>query len=202
VPTCAEVGVFGILPGVIGLIQATEALKLILGIGEPLIGRFIIYDALSMTIDEFKIKKNPACPVCSEHPTIDHLIDYDQFCGFPNRSDGRSAAPAEWEISAIDLSARLKDPCAAGVRLVDVREKHEWQFARLPSAESIPLDDLRCRLAELHPDEEIVLYCQKDWRAIAAMEILLANNYHRVSVLRGGLKAWAKEVDPSLPDYW
>jgi sulfur-carrier protein adenylyltransferase/sulfurtransferase len=201
VPSCGEGGVLGVLPGVIGLIQATEAIKVIAGIGQTLSGYLLVYDALTMTFDKIKLKKNPNCVICSDHPTLDHLIDYEAFCGFPGRGAAQ-AEPVEESITPLALAARLKDPAAPRLRLIDVREKHEWEFAHLPGSELMPLDELDARLSELSPDDDIVVYCRTERRVHDALDLLHAFGFNRVRKLAGGIVAWAHDVDPEMPTYW
>jgi sulfur-carrier protein adenylyltransferase/sulfurtransferase len=196
VPSCAEGGVLGVLPGLIGMVQATETLKVLLGLGQTLSGYLMVYDALTMTFEKIQIKKNPKCVICSDHPSLDHLIDYDQFCGFP----GRKVEAEADNVTAVELAARL----AAGgprLRLIDVREPQEWDFAHIAGAELIPFDQLQDRMGELNPEDEIVVYCRHDRRAIDALDLLRAFDFKNVRKLRGGLEAWAREVDPNLPTY-
>ncbi len=195
VPSCAEGGVLGVLPGVIGSIQATEALKLILGQGEPLIGRLVLYDALEMTFDEVRLLKRSDCPVCGTHPTVTELIDYVQFCGL----DPAEALEPVWEITARELAAQLKN----GNRpvLLDVREEHEWEIAHLEGARLIPQGDLPARLHELDSADAIVLYCSSGQRSARALNLLRDAGFRRVKNLRGGLNAWARQVDPEMPVY-
>lgn len=200
VPSCAEGGVLGILPGLIGVIQATETIKLILGVGEPLIGRLLMVNTLKMQWRELKLKRDPACPVCGEHPTIRELIDYDAFCG-TNRST-QEAKPEEddgLEISCRELKERIDrgDP----IVLVDVREPYEAEIARIPCARLIPLADLPERCSELDPSAEIVLHCRSGVRSLKALRLLQSRGFTRLKNLRGGILAWADEVDPSLPKY-
>src|SRR5687768_1586404 len=162
VPSCAEGGVLGVLPGVIGTIQATEAIKLIMGIGEPLIGRFLIYDALRMRFRELKLRKDPDCPVCGTHPTVSKLIDYEQFCGVRPAPaapvQAGSAAVTEWEITPVELKKRLD--AGDDIVVLDVREPHEIQINRIPGSTVIPLGELPRRYQELDPDQEIVTQCK------------------------------------------
>ena len=196
VPTCAEGGVLGVLPGTIGTLQATEVVKLILGVGEPLTGTLLLYDALEMRFDRIKLRKNPKCKVCGEHPEITGLIDYEAFCGFGHEGD---ALGEEWEITPAELADRLKR--GDSLKLVDVREPHEAEIARIPGAESIPLGKLTSRIAELNPDEEIVLICKEGTRSARALKVLRDAGFRKVRNLKGGINAWAQEVDPSLPVY-
>ncbi|HDD55443.1 MAG TPA: molybdopterin-synthase adenylyltransferase MoeB [Chloroflexi bacterium] len=195
VPSCAEGGVLGVLPGTIGSIQATETLKLILGIGEPLIGRLLLYDALDLSFQTVKLQKNPDCKICGENPQVTQLIDYEEFCGIP-ACDHTSE---EWDITASELSARLK--AGAPMRLIDVREPHELEISRLEGAELIPLGQFASRLSELDSAEEIVLICKSGTRSARALEILASAGFKKVKNLKGGVNAWAVKVDPSLPIY-
>lgn len=199
VPSCAEGGVFGVLPGTIGTIQATEALKLLLGIGESLIGTLLLYDALRMTFDRVKLFKNPDCRVCSEHPEISELIDYEAFCGVPGHDREQERLPSEWEIDAQELKRRLDR--GDDLRLIDVREPHELEISRLPGAELIPLGQLASHLHELDSAQEIVLFCKAGTRSARALEMLAGAGFRKLKNLRGGINAWAENVDPSLPIY-
>jgi len=199
VPSCAEGGVLGVLPGTIGTIQATEALKLVLGIGEPLIGRLLLYNALDMSFDFVNLKKNPKCKVCSPNPEITHLIDYEAFCGVPGHDHEEGSAGKEWDISATELAQKLR----SGERLclIDVREPHELEISQIPGAQLIPLGQLAAHLSELDSAEEIVLFCKAGTRSARALEVLLSAGFRKVKNLKGGINAWAREVDPSLPIY-
>ena len=203
VPSCAEGGVFGVLPGLIGMIQATEAIKLILGIGEPLIGRFLIYDALRMRFRELKLRKDPECPVCGTHPTVTQLIDYEQFCGIrPEAAQPAAAAGGtvnEWEITPVELRQRLD--AGDDLQVVDVREPNEYQINRIPGAVLIPLGELPGRYQELDPDREIVLHCKSGIRSAKAQDFLRTVGVTRTKNLRGGVLAWIDQVDPSQPKY-
>lgn len=199
VPSCAEGGVLGVLPGTIGTIQATEALKLLLGIGSTLVGRLLLYNALDMTFEYVKLKKNPNCKVCGSHPEVTELIDYDAFCGVPGRDHEDGSAGMEWDITAKELAARIRD--GAKIRLIDVREPHERSISSLPGEELIPLGQLASRLHELDSAQEMVLFCKSGVRSIRALELLVSAGFKRVKNLKGGINAWAREVDPSLPIY-
>jgi adenylyltransferase/sulfurtransferase len=199
VPSCAEGGVLGILPGTIGTLQATEALKLLLGIGEPLIGKLMLYNALDMSFEFVKLRKNPNCKVCGEHPEVTELIDYEAFCGVPGHDHDESSAGAGWDISATELAARLQQ--GNGLRLIDVREPHELEISRINGAQLIPLGQMAARLSELDSAEEIVLFCKAGPRSTRALELLLSAGFRKVKNLKGGINAWAREVDPSLPIY-
>ncbi len=199
VPTCAEGGVFGVLPGVIGAIQATEALKILLGIGSTLVGRLLLYNALDMSFEYVKLKKNPKCRVCGEKPEITGLIDYFEFCGVPGFGHEEGSAGKDWDISAPELAARLRR--GEKVRLIDVREPHELAISSLPGAENYPLGALAARLTELDSAREMVIFCKSGTRSRRALELLLGAGFRKVKNLRGGINAWAKEVDHELPVY-
>ncbi len=199
VPSCAEGGVLGVLPGVIGSIQATEALKLILGIGEPLIGKLLLYDALDMSFQTVKLKKNLECKVCGENPEITELIDYEDFCGMPAHDHDAGSAGEDWDITAEDLAARLNE--GVDLRLIDVREPHEQEISNLDGSELIPLGQFASRLSELDSAQEIVLYCKSGTRSTRALEILVSAGFKKVKNLKHGINAWAIEIDPSLPLY-
>ncbi len=199
VPSCAEGGVLGILPGTIGLIQATEAVKLILGIGEPLVGRLLLYDALSMRFRELKLRRNVDCPVCGDHPTITELIDYHQFCGVPRQPEAPPVGMKEGEIDPADVKARID----RGERfvLIDVREPHEYQICKIPFAKLIPLGDLPKRIHELDSADEIVVHCKSGARSAKAADFLRQAGFKKVLNMKGGILAWSDKVDPSVPKY-
>jgi adenylyltransferase/sulfurtransferase len=199
VPSCAEGGVLGVLPGTIGTLQATEAIKLILGIGTPLIGRLLLYDALEMSFQTVKLRKNPNCKVCGPNPEITHLIDYEAFCGVPGHDHEVGSAGVDWDIQPKELAAKLKE--GAPLRLIDVREPVELQVARLPGAELIPLGQLAANLNRLDSSQDIVLFCKSGSRSARALELLLSAGFRKVKNLRGGINAWSREVDPSVPLY-
>ena len=199
VPSCAEGGVLGVLPGTIGTIQATEALKLILGIGEPLIGRLLLYNALDMSVEYVKLRKNPKCKVCGENPTVTELIDYEAFCGVPGHDHEEGTVGGGWDITAPELAERMKR--GNHLRLIDVREPHELEISRLEGAQLIPLGQLAARLSELDSSEEMVVFCKAGTRSARALELLASAGFRKVKNLKGGINAWAREVDPSLPVY-
>ena len=200
VPSCAEGGVLGVLPGVIGVIQATEAIKLITGIGEPLVGRFLIYDALRMKFRELKLRKDPDCPVCGTHPTVTRLIDYEQFCGLGPAVETETVSQnASGEITALELKARLDQ--GEKVRIVDVREPNEYQINRIEGSELIPLGDIPRRYAELDPEQEIVMQCKSGGRSGKAADFLRSVGFKKVLNLKGGILDWIDKVDPSQPKY-
>ena len=199
VPSCAEGGVLGVLPGVIGVIQAIEAIKLVCGVGEPLIGRLLHFDALKMKFREFKVRKDPKCPVCSENPTITELIDYEQFCGIPQAAAAEEAEPPVPEISVEDLK-RKQDAGEAFV-LLDVREPYEYDIARIPGSKLIPLGQLHARLSELDTADEIVIHCKSGYRSASALRELQAAGFSKLWNVTGGIAAWADRVDPSVAKY-
>ena len=199
VPSCAEGGVLGVLPGTIGTIQATEAIKLLLGIGSSLVGRLILYNALDMTFDYVNLKKNPDCKICGPHPQVTSLIDYNAFCGVPGLEHDESSAGIDWDISVSDLASRLRR--GDKIRLVDVREPHEVAISSLPGEELFPLGQLAGRLQELDSAQEIVLFCKTGSRSTRALELLVSAGFRKVKNLRGGINAWAREVDTNLPVY-
>jgi adenylyltransferase/sulfurtransferase len=199
VPSCAEGGVLGILPGTIGLIQATETVKLILGIGEPLVGRLLLYDALCMRFRELKLRKNPECPICGDHPTITGLIDYHQFCGVPQQPPKQESKLTEDEIEVTEVKEKL-DRGDAFV-LIDVREPHEYQICNIPAARLIPLGEVGKRLGELDPEADIVIHCKSGMRSARACGILKAAGFKQVRNMKGGILAWSDRVDRSVPKY-
>lgn len=199
VPSCAEGGVLGVLPGIIGVIQAIEAVKLIVGIGEPLIGRLLHFDALKMKFREFKVRKDPKCPVCSENPTITELIDYDTFCGIPQAAAAEAAELPVPEISVEQLKAKQE----AGEKfvLLDVREPYEYDIARIPGSKLIPLGELHSRLSELDTADEIVIHCKMGGRSASALRELQAAGFSKLWNVEGGITAWADRVDPTVAKY-
>ena len=202
VPSCAEGGVLGVLPGIIGVIQATETLKLITGIGEPLIGRFMIYDALKMKFRELKLRKDPECPVCGTHPTVTKLIDYEQFCGIrpePELTAVVGATANDWEITAVELKKKLD--AGETPLIVDVREPNEYQINRIAGSTLIPLGELPRRYQELPRDREIILQCKTGARSGRAQDFLKSVGFARVKNLKGGIRDWIDQVDPSQPKY-
>ncbi len=203
VPSCAEGGVLGILPGIIGVIQATEVIKFILGKGDPLIGRLLLFDALSMKFRELKLRKNPDCPVCGTNPTVTELIDYNQFCGIAN--EPAADAPIKNGIAQISVKAlkeRLdkKEARNDNFLLLDVREPYEIQIANI-GGKLIPQNDVQNRLDELNPEQEILIYCRSGARSQKIAELLKANGFSKVSNVAGGILAWADEIDPTLQKY-
>ena len=199
VPSCAEGGVLGVLPGIIGVIQATETIKLIIGVGEPLIGRFMIYDALKMKFRELKLRKDPDCPVCGTHPTVTTLIDYEQFCGVVPAAPEPVTVNHATEITTVELKQRLDRGDA--LTIVDVREPNEYQINRIAGSVLIPLGDIPKRYAELNRNDEIVVQCKVGGRSAKAADFLRSVGFTRVLNLKGGILDWIDRVDPSQPKY-
>lgn len=196
VPSCAEGGVLGVLPGVIGTIQATEAIKLLAGIGEPLIGRLMLYDALAMRFRELKLRRNPECPVCGEHPTVTELIDYQQFCGITPEI---AFEDSTYEITPIEVATWLNQPDRPF--LLDVREPNEWDIAHLPGAVRISVNDLAGRLNELDSALDMVVYCRSGVRSGRAVDLLRQAGFRKVKNMVGGMLRWSDDVDPTVPKY-
>ncbi|MCJ7585570.1 MAG: molybdopterin-synthase adenylyltransferase MoeB [Anaerolineales bacterium] len=199
VPSCADAGVLGVLPGTIGTIQATEAIKTLLGIGSSLVGRLLLYNALDMTFEYVKLKKNPSCKICGPHPEVTRLIDYDAFCGVPGIGHEESSAGRDWDISATELAQRIQR--GEKLRLIDVREPHELEISYIAGAELFPLGELASRLPELDSAQEMVVFCKAGTRSRRALELLVSAGFRKVKNLKGGINAWAEEVDLSLPVY-
>jgi adenylyltransferase/sulfurtransferase len=199
VPSCAEGGVLGVLPGTIGTIQATEALKILLGIGSPLSGRLLLYNALDMSFDFVNLRKNPKCRVCGPNADIKELIDYEEFCGVPRRDHDEGSAGAGWDIDALQLADLLAQPNVP--LLLDVREPHELEISWLDNAINIPLGTLAARLSELDSAREMVVFCKGGTRSARALELLVSAGFKKVKNLRGGINAWAESVDINMPIY-
>jgi sulfur-carrier protein adenylyltransferase/sulfurtransferase len=197
VPSCAEGGVLGILPGAIGTIQATETVKLILGIGEPLIGRLLLYDALGMRFREMKLRKDPGCPVCGENPTVTELIDYQEFCGIP-QANAQAQADAVPEITVQELKEKLDN--GGKVSVLDVREPHEYEVANI-GARLIPLGELPERLVELDQSETLAVHCKTGARSARAVKLMREAGFQNVYNVEGGITAWSDEIDQSVPKY-
>lgn len=200
VPSCAEGGVLGILPGIIGVMQATEAIKLILGKGETLIGRLLLFNAMEMRFREVKILRDPECPVCGDHPTIKQLIDYEQFCGLKRAEETPLASAGVEEVSVKELKTIL-DSKGNKVVVVDVREQEEYQIVHLKQSRLIPLGTLSARVNELDTADEIYVHCKLGGRSAQAVRILKTFGFKKVKNVKGGIDAWAREIDPSLPRY-
>jgi adenylyltransferase/sulfurtransferase len=200
VPSCAEGGVLGILPGLIGCIQATEAVKLILGQGEPLIGRLLIYDALQMTFRQLRIRRNPRCPLCGDQPTIRQLIDYEQFCGMRGAETPQAVAAAGIDSITAEELKRRRDQ-GEELFILDVRNPEEFQICRIDGSVLIPLPALPQRFAELDREREIIVHCKSGMRSQKAIGFLRQQGFTRLKNLTGGILAWAERVDPALPRY-
>ncbi|MBI3939257.1 MAG: molybdopterin-synthase adenylyltransferase MoeB [Acidobacteria bacterium] len=196
VPSCAEGGVLGILPGIIGTIQATETIKLILGTGQPLVGRLLLFDALQMKFRELKLRKQTECPACGTR-SIQSLIDYEQFCGVTPGQEVPGAS--QWETTPVELKERLDrgDP----IFILDVREPHEYQICRLPGSHLIPLGEIPKRLSELNSADDIVVHCKMGGRSAKAVDFLRQAGFKKLKNLKGGIDVWAQTVDPSMPRY-
>jgi adenylyltransferase/sulfurtransferase len=199
VPSCAEGGVLGILPGLIGCIQATEAVKLLLGQGSPLIGRLLLYDALQMSFREFKVRRNPKCPVCGEQPTITKLIDYEQFCGMRGQETPAPVAAGSDAITVEELKQRLDK--GENVFILDVRNPEEIQISRLAGSTVIPLPQLPQRFGELDRNREIIVHCKSGMRSQKAIQFLRQQGFTRLKNLTGGILAWADRIDKTMLKY-
>ncbi len=198
VPSCAEGGVLGVLPGIIGVIQATEAIKLIIGQGEPLIGRLLLYNALKMEFREVKLRRNPDCPVCGDHPTITTLVDYEEFCGL-GRGDTAAPEHSEYDLGPGEVKTLVGQ--GKGVVLLDVREPHEYQIVNIEGSTLIPLSELHLRTNELDTADTIITYCHHGQRSLQAIKTLQHFGFKKLKHLRGGIDAWACEVDQEMPRY-
>ncbi|MEI7989775.1 MAG: molybdopterin-synthase adenylyltransferase MoeB [Chloroflexota bacterium] len=194
VPSCGASGVFGVLPGTIGTLQATEVIKNILGIGETLIGRLLLYSALDMTFNSVRLRKNPSCKVCGEYPEITELIDYDAFCGISSNSEN-----TDFDIEPHELAERLQR--GDSILLIDVREPQELEISRIENAENVPLGQFSAHTNRFDRDKEIVIFCKGGTRSMIALYQLHASGFKHLRNLRGGINAWAREVDPNLPVY-
>ncbi|HEX8692371.1 MAG TPA: molybdopterin-synthase adenylyltransferase MoeB [Longimicrobium sp.] len=205
VPNCAEGGVLGVLPGIVGCIQAAEAVKLVLGAGEPLVGRLLLFDALRMRFREMRLRRDPACPACGESPTIRELIDYERFCGVAPAEDQGERKTVEGDEVPEMTAAELKERLDRGesIAIIDVREPFEWDIANLGGygARLIPMRELPRRLGEIDPGETVVMQCRSGTRSAQTTAFLRRQGYPRVWNLQGGILAWADEVDPSLQKY-
>jgi adenylyltransferase/sulfurtransferase len=194
VPSCAEGGVFGVLPGIIGCVQALEAIKLVVGAGESLVGRLLLFDALRMRFRELKLRKDPQCPICGPKPTIRELIDYEAFCGV-----GAETSYEGLDITARDLATEMKTN--QNLEVIDVREAHEWEICHIEGARLVPLSELPSRLNEIDGHKDIVLHCHHGMRSMRALEVLKAAGFSRLRNLMGGIDAWAVNNDPSMARY-
>jgi rhodanese-related sulfurtransferase len=201
VPSCAEAGVFGVVPGTIGTIQATEALKLILGIGEPLIGRLMIYDALDMQFETIVLPKRANCPVCGKKPTITELIDYEDFCGMPAYEDSsfRRDSEANGQQTVQEIKARLD--AGEPLLMLDVREPYEVAISHLTRTVNIPYSQVQARWTEIPRDRPVVVFCHIGVRSANLIEALRGQGYTNLINMVGGIDAWSREIDPSIPRY-
>ncbi len=198
VQNCADAGVLGVLPGIVGTLQASETIKLILGLGDTLIGRVVMFDALSSRFDEIVVKKNPDCPACGLHPTIINLIDYEAHCGFPKHADSSIHNTTKQEMTVQELKARLDN--GDNIFLLDVRQPEENAYANIGGV-LIPLGELSRRINELNPESEIVAYCHHGIRSVQAVHMLRQAGFTKVSSLSGGIAEWSRVIDPTLPRY-
>lgn len=198
-PTCADAGVFGVLPGIIGLLQAAETIKLILEIGQPLTAKLLFFDALEMRFDTIHAQKNPHCKLCGEHPQITDLIDYSEFCRSALPGSRVVETPLAGEIEPLQLAERLKQ--GDSIRLIDVRQPLEAKISTLPGAEIIPYEQIAQKIDQFNPQEEIVLFCRTGSRSAWAQRLLKNAGFSNVKNLRGGINAWAREVDASVNQY-
>jgi molybdopterin/thiamine biosynthesis adenylyltransferase/rhodanese-related sulfurtransferase len=198
VPSCAEGGVLGVLPGVIGLIQATEVLKLVVGMGQSLLNRLLLYDALEMRFRELKLRRDPQCPLCGEHPSITELIDYEGFCGVPDQTKSDSMHPDE--VTVQQLKEALDNPILA-IKVIDVREPDEYQIAHIEGVPLMPLSQLSHRFNELNPAQAYYIHCKLGGRSMKALEFLRQQGFKNLKSVMGGITAWSNEIDPSVPKY-
>jgi len=196
VPSCAEGGVLGVLPGIIGCIQATEILKLAIGRGSSLVGRLVLFNALDMKFRELKLRHDPQCPVCGEHPTIKELIDYEQFCGIV--PEPTTANPDE--VTVQDMKKALDDP-KLGIKIVDVREPDEYEIAKVQGVPLLPMSELRDRFTELDPNQQYYLHCKVGMRSLKAVDFLRQQGFKYVKSVKGGINAWSDEIDSTVPKY-
>ncbi len=199
VPSCAEGGVLGILPGIVGLIQATECIKLIIGQGKSLVGRLLIFNALEMSFREVRLRRQKNCPVCGDNPTVTKLINYQEFCGLGLGQEEHQAASTQWDITPQELKEAMTN--GKNVVLIDVREKEEWDICRIPSAKLIPLSTLPQQMSELDTADDIILHCHHGSRSMKALQFLNKRGFQKLKNLRGGIDAWSVQVDPSVPRY-
>ena len=196
VPSCAEGGVLGVLPGIIGCIQATEILKLAAGIGTPLLGRLLVYDALELKFRELRLRRDPKCPLCGEQPTITELVDYEQFCGATPHPQTTTMHPDE--VSVHDMKQAL-DNASLGIKVVDIREPNEYAAAHISGVMFLPLSELQLRLDELNPEQPYYFHCRSGGRSMKLVQFLKQNGYKNVKSVAGGIHAWADAFDPGMP---
>jgi sulfur-carrier protein adenylyltransferase/sulfurtransferase len=198
VPSCAEGGVLGVLPGIVGCIQAAEILKLIIGKGTSLVGRLLLFNALDMKFRELKLRRDPECPICGDHPTIKELIDYEQFCGIPVDPTIRAANPDE--VSVQDMKKAYDDP-KLGIKLLDIREPFEYEIAHIKGVPLMPMNELASRFTDLDPNSQLYLICKTGSRTLKAVEFLKERGYKYAKSVKGGIDAWSDEIDHTVPRY-
>ncbi|MEY2504197.1 MAG: sulfur-carrier protein adenylyltransferase/sulfurtransferase, partial [Verrucomicrobiota bacterium] len=198
-PSCAEAGVLGVLPGIIGLIQTTEALKLIAGVGETLAGRLLHFDALQMRFREFKLRRDPECPVCGDNPTISAPIDYEEFCRGPAEKDWFAAEEEVLSISVRELKRKMDK--GEALTLIDVREPDEYEIAKIPGSRLIPLSELEQRMKELPRSGALIFQCHSGGRSAHAAHLAKEAGFENIYNLEGGIDAWSVEIDPAVPRY-
>jgi len=198
VPSCAEGGVLGVLPGIIGCIQATEILKLALGKGSTLIGRLLLFNALDMKFRELKLRRDPKCPVCGENPTVTELIDYEQFCGILPEPINPGQNPDE--VTVEEMKKALETP-SLGIRVIDVREPDEQQIARIAGVPLFPLSRLPQQFTELDPNQQIYIHCKSGKRSLKALEFLRQQGFKYLKSVKGGIEAWSDQIDHQVPKY-
>ena len=198
VPSCAEGGVLGVLPGIVGTIQATEILKLALGKGSSLVGRLLLFNALDMKFRELKLRRDPQCPVCGEKPTITKLIDYEQFCGISPEPESPAVNPDE--VSVQEMKRALEQP-KLGIRVIDVREPDEFQIARIDGVPLFPLSTLQQRFTELDPNQALYVHCKSGVRSLKAINFLKQQGFKYAKSVKGGISAWSDEIDHTVPKY-
>jgi adenylyltransferase/sulfurtransferase len=198
VPSCAEGGVLGVLPGIIGVIQATEIIKLVLGLGTSLLNRLLLYDALEMKFRELKLRRDPECPLCGKNPTITELIDYEGFCGLTPPEQPKPMHPDE--VTVQEMKRALDHP-ELGIKVIDVREAYEYQIAHVKGAMLIPLSQLARRFHELNPDQTLYIHCKVGARSMQALQFLRQQGFQSLKNVKGGIDAWSDEIDPSVPRY-
>jgi adenylyltransferase/sulfurtransferase len=198
VPSCAEGGVLGVLPGIIGCIQATEILKLALGKGDSLIGRLLLFNALDMKFRELKLRKDPQCPICGTNPTITELIDYEQFCGIPTEPVEPTSNPDE--VTVQDMKRALDDP-KLGIKVIDVREPDEYEIAHVNGVPLLPLSQIQSRFTELDPNQQYYLHCKAGVRSMKALHFLRQQGFKYLKSVKGGITAWSEEINPNVPRY-
>jgi len=199
VPSCGEAGVLGVLPGVIGCLQATEILKLAAGIGTPLLGRLLVYDALDMKFRELKLRRDPACPICGDNPTIKELIDYDQFCGIVPPSPEENTDHPD-EVTVQEMKKALDNP-SLGIKVIDVREADEYEIAKVDGVLLLPLSQINERFTELDPNQQYYLHCKAGVRSLKALNFLRQQGFKYLKSVKGGITAWSDEIDRNVPRY-